>query len=43
MFEELDAKVKLSLCLNNYAARHEDVWEEWLCRISFLDLDTSWK
>jgi hypothetical protein len=27
-------KVKLSLCLTNYALRHEDVWE-WMCRSTF--------
>jgi hypothetical protein len=33
-------KVKLSLCLTNYALRHEDVWESGCIEPRLLDLGT---
>jgi hypothetical protein len=36
-------KVKLSLCLTNYALRHEGVWESGCIDPHFLDLGTSWR
>jgi hypothetical protein len=35
-------KVKLSLCLTNYALRHEDVWGSGCIDPRFLELGTSW-
>jgi hypothetical protein len=36
-------KVKLSLCLTDYALRHEDVWGSGCIDPRFLDLGTSWR
>jgi hypothetical protein len=36
-------KVKLSLCLNNSALRHEHVWESRCIDPFFLDLGNSWR
>jgi hypothetical protein len=36
-------KVKLSLCLNNNALRHEGVWRSGCIDPRILDLDTSWR
>jgi hypothetical protein len=36
-------KVKLPLCLTNYALRHEDVWGSGFIDSHFLDLGTNWK
>jgi hypothetical protein len=36
-------KFKLSLCLTNYALRHEDLWGSGCINPYFLDLGTSWK
>jgi hypothetical protein len=35
-------KVKLSLCLTNYAQRHEGLWESRCIDPRILDLGTSW-
>jgi hypothetical protein len=35
--------VKLSLCLTNWALRHEDVWGSGCIDPHFLDLDTIWR
>jgi hypothetical protein len=35
--------IKLSLCLTNWALRHEDVWESVCIDTSFLDLCASWR
>jgi hypothetical protein len=37
------SKVKLSLCLTNYALRHEGVWGSGCIDTYFLDLGTSWR
>jgi hypothetical protein len=34
---------KISLCLTNFALRHEDVWGSGFVVPRFLDLDTSWR
>jgi hypothetical protein len=34
---------KLSLCLANFALRHEDVWGTGCIDLHFLDLGTSWR
>jgi hypothetical protein len=39
----LYGKVKLSLCLTNWALRHEDVWGSGYINPYFLDLGTSWR
>jgi hypothetical protein len=36
-------KVKLSLCLINYALSHEDVWGSRCIHPPILDLGTSWR
>jgi hypothetical protein len=36
-------KVKVSLCLTNWALRHEDVWGSGCRGPRFLDLGTSWR
>jgi hypothetical protein len=36
-------KVKLSLCLTKYYARHECVWRSGCIDPSFLDLGTNWR
>jgi hypothetical protein len=36
-------KVKLSLCLTNWALRHEGVWGSGFIDPRFLDLGTSWR
>jgi hypothetical protein len=36
-------KVRLSLCLTNYALRHEDVWGSGCINPHFLGLGTSWR
>jgi hypothetical protein len=35
--------VELSLCLTNYALRHEGVWGSGCINPHFLDLGTSWR
>jgi hypothetical protein len=41
--ERMDIKVKLSLCLTNYALRHGGVWGSGCIDPNFLDLGTSWR
>jgi hypothetical protein len=41
--EELLVKVTLSLCLTNYALRHEGLWGSGRIDPRFLDLGTSWR
>jgi hypothetical protein len=36
-------QVKLSVCLTNYALRHEGVWESECIDPYFLDLGTNWR
>jgi hypothetical protein len=40
---KVKVKVKLSLCLTNYALRHEGVWRSGCIDPHFLDLGTSWR
>jgi hypothetical protein len=39
----LKVKVKMSLCLTNWALRHEGVWRNGCIDPHFLDLGSSWK
>jgi hypothetical protein len=40
---QAQVKINLSLCLTNYALRHEDVWGSGCIDPCFLDLGTSWR
>jgi hypothetical protein len=40
---QMNAAVKVSLCLTNYALRHEGVWGSGCIDPHFLDLGTSWR
>jgi hypothetical protein len=40
---QIKVKVKLSLCLKNYALRHKGLWGSGCIDPYFLDFRTSWR
>jgi hypothetical protein len=43
ILQDIELKVKLSLCLTTKALRHEGIWGSGCIDPHFLDLGTSWR